>query len=176
MRKLFFLEYKEDIYMFKVEDILARLQNGEDANDIANEMVTALNTANDQYQKEEEAKAKKAAAEAHVKEVQKLQDLQEILDLMHDFCIQYYCDSMEDINTVEAVFKDLDAKSVNKMIEEAGAYAIKMAEMQKHMDTLLGGIFSTPTVKKAPKKGAPAPETRTADVVIGDFLSSMGLK
>ena len=45
-------------------------------------------------------------------------------------------------------------------------------EMQKHMDTLLGGIFEAPTVKKS----APAPKTRTADAVIGDFLSSMGLK
>ena len=47
--------------MFKVEDILARLQNGEDANDIADEMVKALNTANEQFQKEEEEKAKAAS-------------------------------------------------------------------------------------------------------------------
>jgi hypothetical protein len=162
--------------MFKVEDILARLQNGEDAGDIANEMVKVLNEANNKYQEEEEAKAKKAAAEAHVKEVQKMQDLQEIIDLMHDFCISYYCETDEDINTVQAAFATLDAKSVNKMIEEAGAYAIKMAEMQKHMDTLFGGFFGTPTVKKAPKKCAAASKARTADVVIGDFLSSMGLK
>jgi hypothetical protein len=166
----------EDIYMFKVEDILARLQNGEDANDIANEMVNALNTANDQFQKEEEAKAKKAAAEAHAKEEQKLQDLQEIIDLMHDFCIEYYCETDKDINTVQAAFATLDAKSVNEMIEEAGAYAVKMTEMEKHFDSLFSGLFGTPSVKKLPKKGAPAPKTRTADVVIGDFLSSMGLK
>ena len=166
----------EDIYMFKVEDILARLQNGEDAGDIAEEVIQAINTANDQFQKEEEAKAKKAAAEAHVKEVQKLQDLQEIIDLMHDFCINYYCETNDDINTVQAAFATLDAKSVNKMIEEAGAYAVRMAEMQKHMETLLGGFFGTPKVKKLPKKGAPAPETRTADAVIDDFLSSIGLK
>ena len=176
MRKLLFLKYKEDIYMFKVEDILTRLQNGEDANDIANEMVTALNTANDQFQKEEEAKAKAKAAEAHAKEEQKLKDLQEIIDLMHDFCIEYYCENDEDINTVQAAFATLDAKSVNEMIEEAGAYAIKMAEMQKHMDILFGGIFGTPKVQKLPKKSAPAPKAKTADAIIGDFLSSMGLK
>ena len=162
--------------MFKVEDILARLQNGEDANDIANEMVNALNTANDQYQKEEEAKAKAKAAEAHVKEVQKMKDLQEIIDLMHDFCINYYCETNEDINTVQAAFATLDAKSVNKMIEEAGAYTVRMAEMQKHLESMFSGFFGTPKVKKAPKKCAPAPETKTADAVIGDFLSSMGLK
>ena len=161
--------------MFKVEDILARLQNGEDAGDIADEVIRVINTANEQFQKEEERKAKAKAAEAHAKEAQKLKDLQEIIDLMHDFCIEYYCDTDEDINTVQAAFATLDAKSVNKMLDEIGVYAVKMAEMQKHMDTLLGGVFGTPKVKKAPKKGAPAPETRTADVVISDFLSSMGL-
>ena len=164
----------EDIYMFKVEDILARLQNGEDAGDIANEMVTALNTANDQYQKEEEAKAKAKAAEAE--EAQKLADLQQIIDLMHDFCIDYYCDTDADIDTVHAAFATLDAKSVNQMIEEVGAYAVKMAEMEKHFDSLFSGLFGTPNVQKLPKKSAPAPEVKTADAVIGDFLSSMGLK
>ena len=162
--------------MFKVEDILARLQNGEDVDAIAQEMTDALNDANDQFQKEEEAKAKKAEHEAHLKETRKLKDLQEIIDLMHDFCIEYYCDSDEDINTVQAAFATLDAKSVDKMIEEAGAYAVKMAEMQKHFDSMFSGFFGTPTVKKLPKKSAPAPETKTADAVIGDFLSSMGLK
>ena len=152
--------------MFKVEDILARLHNGEDVDAIAQEMTDALNDANDQFQKEEEAKKGK--------ELQKLADLQSILDAMHDFCIEYYCDDAEDINTVHAAFATLDAKSVDKMIEEAGAYAVKMAEMQKHMDTLLGGLFGTPVVKKVSK--IPAPETKTADAVISDFLSQMGLK
>ena len=160
--------------MFKVEDILARLHNGEDVDAIAQEMTDALNDANEQFQKEEEAKAKKAAAEAHIKEVQKMQDLQSILDAMHDFCIEYYCDDAEDINTVHAAFATLDAKSVDKMIEEAGAYAVRMAEMQKHMDSLFGGLFGTPVVKKVSKM--PAPETKTADAVISDFLSQMGLK
>ena len=162
--------------MFKVEDILARLQNGEDAGDIAEEMVNVLNEANNKYQEEEEAKAKAKAAEAHIKEVQKMQDLQEIIDLMHDFCINYYCETNEDINTVQAAFAILDAKSVNEMIEEAGAYAVRMAEMQEHLESVFDGIFGTPNVQKLPKKNAPAPETKTADAVIGDFLSSMGLK
>ena len=170
------IKYLGGTPMFKVEDILARLQNGEEVDAIANEMAKALNTANDQFQKEEEAKAKKAEHEAHLKETQKLADLQQIIDLMHDFCINYYCETNEDINTVQAAFATLDAKSVNKMIEEAGAYAVRMAEMQKHLDSIFGGLFGTPNVQKLPKKSAPAPENRPADVVIGDFLSSMGLK
>jgi flagellar hook-length control protein FliK len=164
----------EDLTMVNSKDILARLQNGETAEDIANELVSALNDAAKTYNEEvaakkaaeEEAKAKEAAAEA--KKAKKLSDLQDILDLMHDFCIEYYCDTDEDINTVEAAFADLDAKSVNKMIEEAGACAVRFAKMEKYFDDM----FGTPTVKKC----AAAPKTRTADSVISDFLSSMGLK
>ena len=156
------------------EDILTRLQNGESADDIANEIANALNTATDQFRKEEAAKIK--AAEASAKEAQKLTDLQNILDAMHDFCINYYCENDEDINTVHEAFTTLDAKSVDKMIEEAGAYAVKMMEMQNHLDSMFGGFFGAPTVKKVPKKSAPAPKTKTADVVIDDFLASIGLK
>ena len=152
--------------MFKVEDILARLQNGEDANDIADEMVKALNTANEQFQKEEEEKAK--AAEAQAKNAKKLADLQAILDLMHDYCIEYYCDGNEDINTVEAVFKDLDAAAVDKMIEEAGAYAVKMAEAQKRIENMFNVGFGAPKETKKEKN-------RTPDDVIAGFLNSMGL-
>ena len=153
--------------MFKVEDILARLQNGENANDIADEMVKVLNTANEQFQKEEEEKAK--AAEAQAKNAKKLADLQAILDLMHDYCIEYYCDGNEDINTVKAVFADLDAAAVDKMIEEAGAYAVKMAEAQKRIENMFNVGFGVPTeTKKKEKK-------RTPDDVIAGFLNSMGL-
>lgn len=160
--------------MFKVEDILARLHNGEDTKTIADEMVNTLNNAIDQFQKEEEAKEKAKEHKAHLKETQKLKDLQEIIDLTHDFCIEYYCDSDEDINVIHEAFEELDAKSVNKLLNEIGIYAVKLAEMEKHFGNMFGGLFGAPTVKKVSKK--PNPETRTADAVISDFLSSMGLK
>lgn len=150
--------------MISSNDILARLQNGEDAQAIANEMVDALNTANEIFQKEEEAK--RAAAEAvKGKELQKISDLQTILDLLKEFFTEYYCEDADDEKTINEVFADLDAKSVITMIEEIGEYAVKMNEMQKH----LVSIFGAPT----PKKSAPA---TNADAIIGDFLSSMGLK
>ena len=91
---------------------------------------------------------------------------------MHDFCIEYYCDNNVDIDMVHDTFATLDAENVNKMIEEAGAYAAKMTELQKHLESMFGGM---PTAKKVPKKGAPAPKARTADTIIEDFLTSMGL-
>jgi hypothetical protein len=87
---------------------------------------------------------------------------------MHDYCIEYYCDGNEDINTVEAVFADLDAAAVDKMVEEAGAYAVKMAEAQKRIENMFNVGFGVPTEKKKEKK-------RTPDDVIAGFLNSMGL-
>lgn len=149
--------------MFSKEDILARMHKGESIEDIATAMSNILNEAKETFRKEEEAKADN--------EKQKLADLQDIIDLIHDFCIEYYCDNDDDINMVHGAFATLDAKSVNKLIEETGVYAAKMTEMQKHLDS----IFGTPTVKKVPKKGAPAPKAKTAETIIEDFLSSMGL-
>ena len=156
--------------MFSKEDILARMHKGESIEDIATAMSNTLNEAGETFQKEEEAKVKKAEQEA-----QKLADLQGIIDLIHDFCIDYYCDNNVDIDTVHNAFATLDAESVNKMIEEAGAYAARMTEMQKHLDSVFGGFFGTPKIENLPKKGTPAPKARTADTIIEDFLSSMGL-
>ena len=51
--------------MFNTEDILARLQKGENVDDIAKEMTEALNSASETYTKQkEEEKAKAAAAKA----------------------------------------------------------------------------------------------------------------
>ena len=144
------------------KDILTRLQNGEKAEDIANELINALNDANIQFQKEEEAK--KAAAEAlKGKELQKKADMQNILDLMHDFCIDYYCDNNEDIDIVEEAFKELTAETVISMIEEAGAVALDMEKKLKDIEQLFGA---------APIK---ATSDKSADAVINSFLKSIGL-
>ena len=131
--------------MLRVEEILARLQNGENINTIANEMTETLNAANEKFQKEQKEKTE-----------QKLQDLQTILDLIHDFCIDYYCDNEVDIDTVHAVFSDLDAEKVNKMIEEASAETLKMQQYIEH-------LFTAPT------------KSKSSDSIINNFLKSIGL-
>ena len=47
--------------MFNEKDILARLQNGEDAQKIADEMAAILNAANKTYTDQKEAEKKAAA-------------------------------------------------------------------------------------------------------------------
>ena len=155
--------------MVNSKDILTRLQNGEKAEDIANELINALNDANDTYNKE--VAAKKAESEAKAK---KVADMQDILDLLHDFCIEYYCDNNEDINEVEAVFDEFTAEKVIEIVEEAGAAVLELNEQLKDIEKMFGAFpFSKPTVElKVGKDATPA----DADAVIGKFLKSIGLK
>ena len=155
--------------MVNSKDILARLQNGEKAEDIANELINALNDANDAYNKEVEAKK----AESEVK-AKKVADMQDILDLLHDFCIEYYCDSNEDINEVEAAFDEFTAEKVIEIVEEAGAAVLELNEQLKDIEKMFGAFpFSKPTVElKVGKDATPV----DADVVLGKFLKSIGLK
>ena len=155
--------------MVNSKDILARLQNGEKAEDIANELINALNDANDTYNKEVEAK--KAESETKAK---KVADMQDILDLLHDFCIEYYCDNNEDINEVEAAVDEFTAEKVIEIVEEAGAAVLELNEQLKDIEKMFGAFpFSKPTVaSKVGKDATPA----DADAVIGKFLKSIGLK
>ena len=155
--------------MVNSKDILARLQNGEKAEDIANELINALNDANDTYNKE--VAAKKAESETKAK---KVADMQDILDLLHDFCIEYYCDSNEDINEVEAVFDEFTAEKVIEIVEEAGAAVLKFDEQLKDIEKMFGAFpFGKSTVElRLDKDATPA----DADAVIGKFLKSIGLK
>ena len=159
--------------MVNSKDILTRLQNGEKAEDIANELINALNDANDAYNKEVEAK--KAEDEAKAKrDARKVADMQDILDLLHDFCIEYYCDNNEDINEVEAAFNEFTAEKVIEIVEEAGAAVLKLDEQLKDIEKMFGTFpFSKPTVElRLDKEATPA----DADAVIGKFLKSIGLK
>lgn len=155
--------------MVNSKDILARLQNGEKAEDIANELINALNDANDAYNKEVEAK--KAEDETKAK---KVADMQDILDLLHDFCIEYYCDSNEDINEVEAAFTEFTAEKVIEIVEEAGAAVLELDEQLKDIEKMFGTFpFGKSTVElRLDKEATPA----DADAVIGKFLKSIGLK
>lgn len=153
--------------MVNSKDILARLQNGERAEDIANELVNALNDANDMYNKE--VAAKRAEEEAKAKrESKKIADMQFILSLMQDFCIEYYCDNNEDINAVEKAFSELTAETVIAMVEEAGAAVLDMEKKMKDIEKLFGSVTAAPIKTVKVNKKNP-------DAVIGNFLKSIGL-
>lgn len=140
--------------MFDEKTILARLQNGEDAQTIANEMAAIINAANKTYtdQKAAEEAAKAAAAKA---EVQKKEDLQKILDMFADWFKTYY-----DIEAKD----ELEADAVLELIDSLKEYV----EALKGLESMFS--IKKPAVKVIKSNTKP----KSADEQINDFLKKMG--
>ena len=132
--------------MFDEKTILARLQNGEDAQAIANEMADLINKANKAYTDQ------KAAEEAAKKqnEIQKKEDLQEILDMFADWFHTYY--------GIEAK-EDLKADVILEAIDSIQDYVAAIKDLEKVLKV------------KPAKKIVPA---KSPDETINQFLKSMG--
>ena len=141
--------------MFDEKTILARLQNGEDAQSIANEMAAMINTANKAYadQKAKEEEARKAEELKKAKDLQKKADLQDILDQASLWFAQYYGIDAGD---------ELKAETIMELIDGVQEYidALKGLEMV---------IGKRPAVKVV-KSGTEL----SADEAINQFLKRMG--
>lgn len=135
--------------MFNSNDILARLQNGEDVNAIANEMADALNKANKAYEDEKNKKA----AELQ-KEEDKKNDLLDILTDLTDWLNAHYDAHLED-----PTMEDVDM-------------ALEAIDGLRDLIDMLDEIKTFPEVKK--DKQAAKPQYKNSDQKIADFLSQMG--
>ena len=143
--------------MFDEKTILARLQNGEDAQTIANEMAAMMNAANKMYT-DQKAAEEAAKAEAAKAEVQKKEDLQEILDMFCDWFGTYYKMDVEEIKS------ELKADQVIELIDSLKEYV----EAIKGLESMLSG--KKPAVKVIKSNTKPA----NADETINAFLNKMG--
>ena len=145
--------------MFNEKDILARLQNGEDLQVIADEFAKSLNNANKIYTEEQ----KKAEAEAKAKQIQqyKEDELTDILDDLKEWMRRYY--PKHDKTIVES----FDENSTKDIIASIDA-------IFELIDFDFATIFTAknPLVKKTAEKADR--KARPADDVINDFLKSMG--
>lgn len=143
--------------MFDEATILARLQNGEDAQKIADEMAAALNKVNKIYS-DQKAKEEADRAAAKRAEVQKKEDLQEILDMFADWFKIYY--------GIEAK-AELEADAVLELIDSIKEYV----EALKGIEAMFGVKNATkPAVKVIKSNTKPA----NADETINAFLKKMG--
>ena len=138
--------------MFDEATILARLQNGEDAQKIADEMAAALNKVNKIYS-DQKAKEEAERAAAKRAESQKKEDLQEIIDLFMEWLATYY-----DVDTQT----ELTADQVLELIDSIFEYF----EAMKGLEHML--------VRKAPVKVIKSNTKPNADETINQFLTKMG--
>ena len=139
--------------MFDEKTILARLQNGEDAQKIADEMAAMMNKANKTYT--EQKAAEEAAKHTNF---QKKEEMQDILDSFHIWLSTYY-----KIDRLDEMFEELTADSVIELIEALEEYAKAMSSLKSMFDV------KTVAVKLAYKK----PKVN-ADAKIDAFLKEMG--
>ena len=137
--------------MFDEKTILARLQNGEDAQKIADEMAAMINAANKTYTDQ------KAAEEAAKKqnEVQKKEELQEIIDLFMEWLETFYGIKVDE---------EVPADSVIELIDSLKEYI----DAFKGLEAMLGAKKPAAKVIKSNTKPANADET------INAFLNKMG--
>ena len=143
--------------MFDEKTILARLQNGEDAQTIADEMAAMINKANKTYQDEKAAEeAERKAVEAA--KLQEKEELQEIIDLFCDWVCNYLDISREE-------FGEITADQVIELIDSLKGYV----EAVKNFESFLGG-----TKKPAVAPGRKIVKAESADETINKFLKSMG--
>ena len=133
--------------MFDEKIILTRLQNGEDVQAIANEITAMLNAANKAYtdQKTKEAKV----------EIQKKEELQEILDLFMEWLETFY-----DIK----IDKKVPADSVIELIDSLKEYIEALKDLESVLD------IKEPAAKMIKSNTKP----KNADEQISDFLKKMG--
>ena len=143
--------------MFDEKVILARLQNGEDAQTIANEMAAMINAANKMYADElaKAEEAKRAEEQKQAIQKQKVTDLQSILDEFAAWIQEYYSIDAGD---------ELKAESILEIIDGVQEYM----DALKGLESMLGA--KKPAVKPVKKIVKPA----NADDAINQFLKQMG--
>ena len=138
--------------MFDEKVILARLQNGEDAQTIANEMADMINKANKMYADElaKAEEAKRVEEQARIVQEQKKADLQSILDEFAAWFQEYY--------NIDAG-NELKADSIMELIDGVQEYM----DALKGLEMVIGKKPAVKVVKKA-----------SADDTINQFLKQMG--
>ena len=140
--------------MFTKEDILARLQNGETADTIANEMADMLNEAEAEKKALDVEKVAKEREEARVSAAKRVA-VNDMLDAVCDYLVASgEGDFIEDL-------KEIDTDKAIEMLDGS----IKMAKSLEKLKDLEFSFFGDkPVAKKV-----------SADKAIGDFLRDFGL-
>lgn len=138
--------------MFDEATILARLQNGEDAQKIADEMAAALNKVNKIYA-DQKAKEEANRAAAKRAESQKKEDLQEIIDLFMEWLSNYYKVDAQTEVTADQVLEVIDS-------------VFEYVEAMKSLESMFAKKASVKVIKSNTKPNA--------DETINAFLNKMG--
>lgn len=139
--------------MYKMEDILAQLNSGMSATDIATNFTEALNGA---IKAQETAQAEKAQKQ------EKLADAQKVADAINEFVTKYYPEVVKDSRTI-------DGQTIVDMYDATIGIVTSFENLGN------GFKFTMKSPTTSSKKNYKEPKVKTADDVFSKFLKINGL-
>ncbi len=116
--------------MVNQKDILARLQAGESADVIAQELVDALNAANAEFAAAQEAATQKQAKAEYV---------QEMADLIKDYILEFHADSYIAEMIAE---QEIDPAEIVEMLDASFDQLDQEIRKLKQLEQMFGGILA----------------------------------
>lgn len=116
--------------MYTKDDIMARLQKGDDPQAIANEIADTLNAAFAEYEENQKAAEREKEKEAAKRNSEKQKDMTELCQLFWKYMQKYY-----DWNEVE--FSDEDVREVIESTEAAMVAATELKSMFENLNKTL---------------------------------------
>lgn len=152
--------------MVRVEDLMAAIQNGQSADDLAAEYAKALNEANARVKADAEAKAK-AEAEARAASV-KVADAKAVVVPL----VKYLQTYIPEMDLGEVTDADMD-KAAEFLVSAIDEVKVQLAPQLKLLK-MLGGLDLDGEVPKLNIKRKPQTIDGKKDP-IADFLKDMGL-
>ena len=149
--------------MFDKAEILARLQNGDSIEDLAQEMTDALNAADEAFQ---EAEAKRLEEEKRASEQTRIHAAKSAaVDMMLDAVCDYFVAAGED-KLLDKI-KEIDTEKVIELLDGTIEMAKSLEKLKGLQFPLMG--FKVPTAQKV------VVDKGSADQVLNAFLKEFGL-
>lgn len=159
---------------YNIAELVARMNAGESADAIADEMTAALTAANKQYQAEQEA-AKRAAEDAMIKQA-KFDEMAHILrqmcDYVTEFCPATAAAIVEPMQALNEDDKDDVFENIVKIVVETLDAAEEREKNPTKVDPMEAMLAMMLGMNPAPKKPVPA-KTKSEDEILSQFLSSI---
>ena len=165
VRKINYNKKKESNSMYTKNDIMARLQKGDDPQAIANEIADTLNAALKEYEESKAEVAKKEAAEK--KDAEKQKDMTELCNMFNAYMHKYY-------DWDEGTFDEDDVREVMEVTEAAMLAATELKDMlndlakklDEDMDEQPARLHheTTPNTKCACKEHQSQQKQKTSDL------------
>ena len=161
--------------MYNVDDIFARLMQGEKLEDIGNELANAMNAAQEKYVAIQKAEEEKRAAEARQAQLKALRAsnrremLWKVLKAMQDYAS--YTDYAAIVNQWVTEITDEDIVELDAQMIELLKTVEMLAQLNFSFDNIKHVVEpKQENIQKDPKKVIAV----SPDKALGDFLKMMG--